>query len=46
MTTTELTRQLLVSDFKKGEINTKVKMLNDVPIIPVSDDRMKTAFTC
>ena len=45
MTTTELTRQLLVSDFKKGEINTKVKMLNDVPIIPVSDDRMKTAFT-
>lgn len=45
MNTTELSRQLMISDFKKGEINTKVKMLNDVPIIPVSDDRMKTAYT-
>lgn len=45
MNTTELSRQLVVSDFKKGEINTHVKMLNDVPIIPVSDDRMKTAYT-
>lgn len=45
MNTTELSRQLLVGDFKKGDIHTKVKMLNDVPIIPVSDDRMRTAFT-
>lgn len=45
MTTAELSRQLVVSDFKKGEISTRVKTLNDVPIIPVSDDRMKTAFT-
>lgn len=45
MNTTELERQLTVGDFKKGEISTRVKMLNDVPIIPVSDDRMKTAFT-
>ena len=44
MTTTELTRQLLVSDFKKGELNVKVSMINNVPIIPVADDRMKTAF--
>ena len=45
MNTTELSRQLMVSDFRKGEINTKVKKLNDVPIIPVADDRMKTAYT-
>lgn len=45
MNTTELSRQLMVDDFKKGEINTKVKKLNDVPIIPVADDRMKTAYT-
>ncbi len=40
----ELTRMLVVNDFKKGEITTKVKTLNGVPIIPVSDNRMKTAF--
>lgn len=45
MNTTELSRQLMVSDFRKGEINTKVKKLNDVPIIPVADDRMKTVYT-
>lgn len=45
MNTTELSRQLMVGDFKKGEIHTQVKKLNDVPIIPVSDDRMKTAYT-
>ena len=45
MNTTELSRQLMVSDFRKGEINTKVKKLNDVPITPVADDRMKTAYT-
>lgn len=45
MSSTELTRQLLVSDFKKGEVNTQVQTLNGVPIIPVSDDRMKTAYT-
>lgn len=45
MNTNEVTRQLTVGDFAKGEINTKVKMLNDVPIIPVSAARMKTDFT-
>ena len=45
MTTTEVTRQINVGEFKKGAVNTKVKYLNDVPIIPVSDDRMKSAFT-
>lgn len=45
MNSAELSRQLIVSDFRKGEVSTKVKMLNDVPIIPVADDRMKTAYT-
>ena len=45
MNTTEVTRQINVGEFKKGVVNTKVKYLNDVPIIPVSDDRMKTAYT-
>ncbi len=45
MSTDEVTRMMTVGDFKKGEINTRVKMLNDVPIIPVNDGRMKTAYT-
>lgn len=45
MNTTELTRQLVVSDFKKGEINTRVKVYNDVALIPVPSARMKTAYT-
>ena len=45
MNSAELQRMLSVGDFKKGAVNTKVKYLNDVPIIPVSDDRMKTAYT-
>jgi hypothetical protein len=45
MNSAELQRMLSVGEFKKGAVNTKVKYLNDVPIIPVSDDRMKTAFT-
>lgn len=36
MNSAELSRQLIVSDFRKGEVSTKVKMLNDVPIIPVA----------
>lgn len=40
----EITRMLSVGDFTKGEINTKVKMLNGVAILPVSDARMKTAY--
>ena len=45
MGTDEITRMLTVGDFKKGEVSTKVKMLNEVPVIPVSDGRMKTSFT-
>lgn len=41
----EISRHLVMNDFKKGEISTKVTTLNDVPILPVQDSRMKTAYT-
>ena len=41
----ELTRTMVVSDFKKGGIDTKVKTINGVAILPVSDARMKSAYT-
>ncbi len=44
-TTEELSRQITVSDFAKGGLNTCVKSLNGVAILPVSDSRMKTAYT-
>ena len=43
--TPELNRQLVISDFKKGELNTKVKSLNGVAILPVPSSCMKTAYT-
>lgn len=45
MNTTSISRQITVSDFKKGEVNLKVKSLNDVAILPVTSKRMHTAFT-
>ena len=45
MNSPELQRQIVVSDFKQGEIDLKVKKINDVAIIPVSSERMKTAYT-
>jgi len=44
-TTNEITRQIVVSDFKQGDLNFKVKTLNGVAIIPVSSARMKTSYT-
>lgn len=44
MNSTELQKHITVSDFKQGEINLKVKKINDVVIIPVADDRMKTEY--
>ena len=44
MTSNEISRMITVSDFKQGEINLKVKQLNDVTLIPVSESRMKTEF--
>ena len=45
MNSPELQRQIIVSDFKQGDIELKVKKINDVNIIPVSQERMKTAYT-
>ena len=41
----EISRRIAVDDFKKGEINTKVKSINGVAILPVADNRMKSAYT-
>lgn len=38
-------KQVVVSDFKKGEISLKVKSVDGVPIIPVSSERMKSFYT-
>ena len=43
--TPEVQRQLVLSDFKKGDLDTKVQTLNGVAILPVSAARMKTAYT-
>ena len=40
----EISRNIVISDFKQGEVNLKVKKLNGVAIIPVAGDRMKTLF--
>ncbi len=40
----EVERQITVSDFKKGEVNLRVKTLDDVAILPVPSSRMKTAY--
>ena len=45
MTSPEISRHIVISDFKQGEINLKVKSLNGVAIIPVTDNRMKSAYT-
>lgn len=44
MNTPELSRQLVISDFAKGEISTKVQKLNNASIIPVPTARMKTVY--
>ncbi len=43
--TPELTRHIVMSDFKKGELNTKVATVNGVAIIPVQEGRMMSAYT-
>ena len=44
-TTTELTRQLALTDFKKGDVTTRVQSYNGMPFIPVPATRMKSAYT-
>ena len=41
----EISRNIVVSDFKQGEIDLKVKSINGVAIIPVVSERMKTAYS-
>lgn len=45
MNSPEFTRSLTVSDFKQGGVDLKVKSINGVAIIPVSNGRMNTQFT-
>ncbi len=44
MSSDEISRVITVSDFKQGEMNLKVKSINGIAIIPVVNERMKTAF--
>lgn len=45
MNSTEFQRQVIISDFKHGELTLKVKTINGVALIPVSADRMKSEYT-
>ncbi len=40
----EISKMIIPSDFKQGEINLTVKSLNGVALIPVVGERMKTEF--
>lgn len=44
MNAPELQKMIIVSDFKQGEIDLKVKKINDIAVIPVAGERMKTAY--
>ena len=44
MCTSELTRRLDISDFKKGEISTKVRKLDECWIMPAPKGRMMTSY--
>lgn len=44
-TSTELSRKLDVTDFARGGITTKVKMLDDVPLLVVPSARMNSRIT-
>lgn len=40
----EVSRQIVLSDFKKGEVSTRVKTLDDIKLLPVPKSRMMTAY--
>ncbi len=44
MNAPELQKMIIVSDFKQGEIDLKVKKINDIAVIPVTAERMKSAY--
>ena len=41
----ELSRHITVTEFKKGEMYYEVKCINGIPLFPVADNRMKSAYT-
>ncbi len=41
----EISRQIIINDFKQGDVNLKVNSINGVALIPVVSERMKTAYT-
>lgn len=45
MSTPELTRRLDIGDFKKGEINTRVRKLDNCVILPASNSSMMKSYT-
>lgn len=42
--TPEISRQIIVSDFKQGDVNLRVNSINGVALIPVMSERMRTAY--
>lgn len=44
LNSTEVSHQIIASDFKQGDINFKVNSVNGVALIPVVSERMKTAY--
>ncbi|MEK4006087.1 hypothetical protein [Paenibacillus sp. FSL H3-0333] len=43
-TNSSIQKKLDVGQFTKGNVTTEIKFLEGIPLIPVSSDRMKTAF--
>lgn len=41
----EIAKNIIISDFKQGDVNLKVKSINGVTLVPVVSERMKTAYT-
>lgn len=40
----KISKSVNVVNFEKGEITTQIKAINNVPILPVPSDRLKTAY--
>ncbi|MBE6764016.1 MAG: hypothetical protein E7553_06690 [Ruminococcaceae bacterium] len=40
----EISRQIVMSDFKKGDVHTRVRTLDDIKLLPVPLSRMKTQY--
>ncbi len=40
----ELSRHISVTEFKKGDVYYEVKSINGIPLFPVADNRMKSAY--